>query len=200
MQKYIIAVVGGARKDIAPEYPGTLAKVFKYGRFNLIIWTGGSWGDDYEKAYQEVSDYVTKCNDELKGNKYYSGWLWAEMLTPKEHHEYNETRCNLFHSWFATEMIKSDSVIVTKINVGGGDIRSKFAVWTDLKKVAELARIIEGEMLQSIHLPGDYMHNLCCSPEDSIYLKDYPIFVFGWTLPYKVQLIDESFYFTHKKD
>ena len=194
MKKYIIAVVDGIRHDLTPEYQGK-ASVFKYGKFDLIIWTGGSSNEEYEKVYKSVSDYVTKVNAELKGNRYFSGWMRAEMLTPNEHGEYNGTHCSLFHSWLVHQIISGDMLIVSKINITGKDLCDRIDVWKNLRDVAEIARIVGDEMLQCIHLPGEYIHTLCTKSETSIWLKDYPIFELGWTLPYSIQLVPDMCYF-----
>lgn len=191
MKKYVIAVVGGVRKDLAPSFTGELAKRYEYGSFDLLIWVGGDWGNDYEKAYKEVSDYCTKCNDDLKHNRWYSGWIWAEMLTPNEHHEYNDIHCQSFHSWLVTEMLKADEIIVSKTNVNGRSLHDRLDVWQNIEKVAKIARAVSTEMLQYIHEPGSYSHN-CYVKNDDLFLKDYPIFELGWTLPYSIQIIDRG--------
>lgn len=194
MKKYIIAVVEGIRHDLAPEYRGK-ASVFKYGKFDLIIWTGGDWGGEYEEVYKSVADYVTKVNAELKGNRYFSGWMRAEMLTPNEHGEYNGIHCSLFHNWLVHQIITSDILIVSKINITRKDLYDRIDVWKNLQEVTKIARIVGDEMLQSIHCPGEYIHHNYTSSETSIWLKDYPIFELGWTLPYSIQLVPDTCYF-----
>lgn len=189
--KYIIAVVGGVRKDLAPEYKSEFGKVYEYGSFNLIIRSSGDWDKDYEKAYEEVSNYVAKCNNVFKGNRYYNAWIWAEMLTPKEQGQYNDIHCELFHSWFATEILKADEIIVTKTNICGKDLHDRLDVWQNIEEVAKIARVVSTEMLRSIHLPGDYMHSNYVNNSD-LFLKDYPIFEFGFNLPYSIQIVDRG--------
>lgn len=188
--KYIIATVSGARFDLAPEFTGKFGKEYKYGSFKLIIWKGGDYFDrDYDEAYKEIADYVAECNKVFKGNPYYNAWIHAEMLTPNEHGEYNDIHCVEFHSWLVEKMITSDQVIVSKVNVCEKDLHDRIDTWKNMDQVGKIARVISTEMLKSIHLPGEYMHNNYVNNSD-LYLKDYPIFEMGWTLTYSIQIID----------
>ena len=190
---YIIAIVGGTRFDLAPKYEGK-AKVYNYGRFNLIIWEGGDYNyREYEEVYDEVAAYVSRVNAELKGNRYYNGWVYAEMLTPKEQGQYNDTYCHSFHNWIVSQMLTADEIIVTKVNIGSEDIHERINVWRNKEKVFEIARAISGEMLKTIHLPGSYHHNMLEKSESNIFLLNYPIFEFGFNLPYSIQIIDETY-------
>lgn len=190
--KYIIATVSGVRFDLAPEYKGK-AQVFKYGSFKLLVWKGGDWNtEEYEEVYNEVATYVSKVNAEFKGNPYYNGWIYAEMLTPNEQGQYNDIHSHAFHSWLVEKMITSDQVIVSKVNVCEKDLHDRIDVWKNMEQVGKLARIISREMLRGIHLPGEYMHSNYVNNSD-LYLKNYPIFEMGWTLPYSIQIIDKEY-------
>lgn len=189
--KYIIATVSGARFDLAPEFTGKFGEVYKYGSFNLIIWKGGDFDREYDEAYKEIADYVVECNKVFKGNPYYNAWIHAEMLTPNEHGEYNDIHCVEFHSWLVEKMITSDQVIVSKVNVCEKDLHDRIDTWKNMEQVGKLARVISTEMLKSIHLPGEYMHNNYVNNSD-LYLKDYPIFEMGWTLTYSIQIMDKG--------
>jgi len=192
--KYIIASIEGPRHDLAPEYKGKYGKVYHYGSFDLIVHTCEDYlHDEYEEAYKEISDYCTKVNNELKGNMYFNAWMYAEMLTPNERNEYNDTHCKLFHTWLIDKMITADEIIVSKVNVNGKDIHNKINVYDNLSDVMKFARAISSEMLKSIHIPGDYIHNSYMKSPSNIFLPNQPIFELGWTLPYSIQIIDKSF-------
>ena len=192
--KYIIASIEGPRFDIAPEYKGKHGKVYRYGSFSLLIWVGGEYDyPQYEEAYKEISDYVTKVNDELKGNRYYSAWCYAQMLTPREQHQYNDVHCKEFHSWLVNKILSADLLIVSKVNVCGKDLHDRIDVWKNLEEVGKLLRVISHEMLRYIHEPGSFSHN-CYVKNDNLFLKEYPIFELGWTLPYSIQIVDQSYY------
>lgn len=192
--KYIIASVEGVRHDLAPKYQGQYGKVYHYGAFELIIYTCGDYlNNEYEKAYGEISDYCTKVNDELKGNRYYNGWMFAEMLTPNERHEYNDIHCKLFHAWFVDKMLTADEIIVTKTNVNGRDLDDRLNVYDNPEQIMKLARAVSSEMLRSIHVPGDYIHNSYMSSSTNIFLPYQPIFEFGYNLPYNIQIVDKSY-------
>ena len=192
--KYIIASIEGPRFDLVPEYKGKFGEVYKYGSFNLLIYKGGSYpAGEYEEAYKEISDYCTKVNNELKGNQFYSGWMYAEMLTPNEQNQYNDIHCHVFHNWLVEKIITADEIIVNKINVCEKDIHDRIDVWNNLAEVTKIARVLSREMLQSIYLPGDYIHSCFDRSENNIFLKDYPIFELGWTLPYSIQIIDRRY-------
>lgn len=193
MINYIIAVVDGIRHDLAPQYNGKYGKVYNYGGFDLIIYSCGEYSNEYQEAYKEISDYCTKVNDELKNNKFYNGWMYAEMLTPNEHHEYNGIRCHMFHSWFVDKIINSDVIIVSKTNVCEKDIHDRINVYNNPKEVMKIAKAISSEMLQSIHVPGDYIHNTIMNAENNIFLPNQPIFEFGYNLPYSIQLMDKCY-------
>lgn len=189
---YIIAAIEGNR-DLAPKFNSKLAKSYKYGSFDLIIFQGGSWeAAEYEEAYKEVSEYVTKVNNAGRAC-FVKGAVRAEMLTPKEQNQFNDTRCLYFHSWLVEKMLTADEIIVTKINVTEPDIHERINVWKNIERVAKIARVVSREMLQAIHEPGDYIHKRIDESPTSIFLKDYPIFEMGWTLPYRVQIIDHSY-------
>lgn len=193
MKQYIIAVVEGTRFDLAPKFSGTYGKVYNYGRFNLIIWTGGDWGNEYEKAYAEIAAYVAKVNAEMKGNKYYNGWVRAEMLTPNEQGQYNDHFCSVFHSWLVEKMITSDEIIVSKVNACSKNLNDRIETYSNIGEVAKIARAVSGEMLQAIHLPGSFIHNCHMSAKENKFLPNQPIFELGWTLPYSIQIIDQSY-------
>lgn len=198
--KYIIAVIEGIRHDIAPEYKGKYGGVYHYGNFDLIIHTCGDYpSGEYEEAYKEISEYVKKVNNELKGNRFYNGWVYAEMLTPNERNEYNDTRCRLFHTWIVDKIINSDEIIVSKVNVTGKDLHDRIDVYKNPNDIMEIIRAISGEMLKNIHVPGEYLHN-CYINNDELYLKKFPIFEFGWTLTYSIQIIDKSYASCFKED
>lgn len=198
--KYIIAVVEGTRFDLAPKYTGK-AHVYHYGHFNLIFWAGGDYRyDEYQEVYQEVADYVACVNKELKDNQYFRGWCYAEMLTPNEHEEYNDIRCKLFHTWFVDKLITADEIIVTKINVAEKDIHDRIDVYREPEKVMRIARVISSELLNAIHVPGDYIHGTYMNSSTNIFLPDQPIFEFGYTLPYSIQIVDVRYSKFFKKD
>ena len=191
--KYIIATIEGTRHDIAPTYNGKYGKVYKYASFNLLIYIGGTYDyKEYEEAYKEISDYVKKVNDELKGNKFYNGWVYAEMLTPNEHNEYNDTHCRLFHTWLVDKIINSDEIIVSKVNVTGKDLYDRIDIYKNPEQIMKIVKALSSEMLKSIHLPGEYNHNNYIN-HGTLFLKNFPIFELGWTLPYSIQLIDKSY-------
>jgi len=201
MIKYIIAAIEGIRHDLAPEYNGKYGKVYHYGDFDLIIHSCGDYPyDEYDKAYKEISDYCTKVNNELKDNRYYNGWVYAEMLTPNERNEYNGTKCRLFHTWFVDKIINADEIIVTKTNVCGKSLHDRIDVYKNPADVMSIAKAISNEMLQSIHTPNDYIHNTYMNSSTNIFLPNQPIFEFGWTLPYSIQIIDKHYASAFKKD
>ena len=194
MIKYIIAAVEGVRHDLAPKYNGKFGKVYHYGNFDLLIHICGEYpAGEYEEAYKEISDYCKKVNNELKGNRYYNGWMYAEMLTPNERNEYNDIRCRLFHTWLIDKIITADEIIVTKTNVSGKDIHDRIDVYDNPEQVMKLVRTLSSEMLKSIHVPGDYIHNTYMNSSKNIFLPNQPIFELGWTLPYSIQIIDKSY-------
>lgn len=194
MIKYIIAEIGGTRHDLAPKYNGKYGKVYHYGDFDLLIHTCGDYpAGEYDEAYKEISDYCTKVNNELKGNMYFNGWMYAEMLTPNERNEYNDIHCNLFHSWLIDKIITADEIIVTKVNVTGRDLNDRIDVYSNPAEVMKIARILSREMLHAIHVPGDYIHNCHMKGDKNIFLPNQPIFELGWTLTYSVQIIDKSY-------
>lgn len=200
--KYIIASIEGVRHDLAPEYNGTYGKVYHYGSFDLIIYTCGDYLDNtYDIAYKEISEYVTKVNDELKNNNFYRGWMYGEMLTPNERHEYNDIRCNLFHVWLIDKIITADEIIVEKVNVNGKSLHDRIDVYKNPEQIMKICRALSSEMLKSIHEPGQYLHKMAVTNSD-LYLKNFPIFELGWTLPYNIQIIDKSYcsYFKEDKD
>jgi hypothetical protein len=191
---YIIASIEGPRFDIAPKYKGKHGKIYKYGTFSLLIWVGGEYEHrEYEEAYREVSDYVTKVNDELKGDMYHRGWCYAQMLTPREQHQYNDIRCEEFHSWLINKILNADLLIVSKVNVCGKDLHDRIDVWKNMEEVGKMLRVVSREMLKYIHEPGSYSHN-CYVKNSDLFLKGYPIFELGWTLPYSIQIVDKSYY------
>lgn len=192
MTYYIIASIEGNR-DLAPKFNSKLVKSYKYGSFDLLIWQGGSYNyNEYEEAYKEVSEYVTAVNNAGR-NCFVTGAVKAEMLTPKEQNQFNDTRCDIFHNWLVQKMLTADEIIVTKINVTEPDIHERINVWKNMERVAKIARVVSREMLQAIHEPGSYTHNRIDESPTSIFLKGYPIFEMGWTLPYRVQIIDHSY-------
>ena len=191
--KYIIAAVEGTRFDLAPEYNGKYGKVYRYGGFNLIIHKCSDYsGNEYKEAYDEISDYCKKVNNDLQNNRFYRGWWYAEMLTPNERNEYNDIRCKLFHTWIVDKIINADEIIVTKTNIVEKDIHDRINVYDNMEKVMEIARAISNEMLQSIHLPEDYMHNCFMDSSSNIFLPNHPIFEFGYNLTYNIQIIDKN--------
>lgn len=190
--KYIIAVVEGVRFDVAPKYTGK-AQVFEYGSFKLLVWKGGDYNNrEYEEVYDEVAAYVSRVNAEFKSNRYYNGWVYAEMLTPKEQGQYNDIYCNVFHNWLVNKMLTANEIIVSKVNVCGKDFHDRIRVWDNLDEVATLARTISTEMLKSIHLPGSYIHK-CYTDNQDLFLKSHPIFELGYTLTYSIQIVDKSY-------
>lgn len=190
---YIIALIEGNR-DFAPKYEGKFGKEFKYGSFTLIIWKGGQYErSDYEEAYKEISEHITNVNNATRGYKFGNGVVRAEMLTPNEQSQYNDTRCLYFHSWLVQHMITCEEIIVSKVNVFGKDLYDRINVWQNMEQVAKMARVISKEMLNSILLPGEYLHNNRFQSENPLFLKDYPIFVLGYNLPYSIQLIDNPY-------
>lgn len=189
--KYVIATIEGNR-DLAPKFNGKLAKSYKYGTFDLIIWKGGDYGNEYNEAYKEVADYITAVN--RAGSRcFVPGAVKAEMLTPNEQNQFNGIHCCYFHSWLIEKMLTSDQIIVSKTNITNPDLHERIDVWDNLEKVAKIARVISREMLQAIHLPGDYIHKTYDRSETNIFLKDYPIFELGWTLPYMIQIVDNEY-------
>lgn len=191
--KYIIAAIEGIRHDIAPKYNGKYGKVYHYGDFDLLIHTCGSYpSGEYEEAYKEISDYCNQVNNELRGNRFYSGWCYAEMLTPNERNEYNDTRCKLFHTWLVDKIINADEIIVTKTNICGKDLHNRIDVYNNMEQVMKIARAISSELLMSIHTPGDYHHNCYMNSERNIFLPNQPIFQLGFNLPYSIQIIDKN--------
>lgn len=201
MVKYIIAAIEGIRHDLAPEYKGNYGKVYHYGDFDLIVHSCGDYPhDEYDKAYKEISDYCTKVNNELKDNRYYNGWMYAEMLTPNERNEYNGTRCRLFHTWLVDKIINADEIIVTKTNVNGKSLHDRINVYKNPVEVMHIAKAISSEMLRSIHIPGDYIHGCYMRSSTNIFLHNQPIFELGWTLPYSIQIIDKSYSSVFKND
>ena len=192
MTYYIIASIEGNR-DLAPKFNSKLVKSYKYGSFSLLIWQGGSYDrEKYEEAYKEVSEYVTAVNNAGR-NCFITGAVRAEMLTPKEQNQFNDTRCLYFHSWLVEKMLTADEIIVNKTNITEPDIHERINVWTNMERVAKIARVVSREMLQCIHEPGSFHHNNYMKSERNIFLKDYPIFEMGWTLPYSIQIIDHSY-------
>lgn len=192
--KYIIAAIEGIRHDIAPEYTGKYGKIYRYGNFDLLIHICGDYPpNEYDEAYKEISDYCKKVNNDLKNNNFYRGWWYAEMLTPNERNEYNDIRCRLFHTWIVDKIITADEIIVTKTNVNGKDIHDRIDVYDNPEKVMKIAKAISSEMLMRIHTPGDYVHNIIMSSSSNIFLPNQPIFEFGYTLPYSIQIIDKSY-------
>ena len=190
---YIIAAIEGNR-DFAPKYEGKFGKSFEYGSFTLIIWKGGNYErSEYEEAYKEISDYITSVNNATRGYRFANGVVRAEMLTPNEQNQYNDTRCLYFHSWLVQHMLTSDEIIVSKVNVFGKDLYDRINVWQNMEQVGKMARVISGEMLSSILLPGEYLHNNHFQSENPLFLKDYPIFVLGYNLPYDIQIIDNTY-------
>lgn len=201
MVKYIIATIEGIRHDLAPEYRGNYGKVYHYGDFDLIVHSCGDYPyDEYNKAYKEISDYCTKVNNELKNNRYYNGWMYAEMLTPNERNEYNGTMCRLFHTWLVDKIINADEIIVTKTNVNGKSLHDRINVYKNPAEVMHIAKAISSEMLRSIHTPGDYIHGCYMKSSTNIFLPNQPIFELGWTLPYSIQIIDKSYSAVFKND
>ena len=192
--KYIIASIEGIRHDIAPEYTGKYGKIYHYGNFDLLIHICGDYpSNEYDEAYKEISDYCKKVNNDLKTNNFYRGWWYAEMLTPNERNEYNDIRCRLFHTWIVDKIITADEIIVTKTNVNGKDIHDRIDVYDNPEKVMKIVRAISSEMLKTIHTPGDYIHNIIMNSSSNIFLPNQPIFEFGYTLPYSIQIIDKSY-------
>lgn len=194
MIKYIIASIEGPRHDLAPKYTGKYGKVYHYGSFDLIIHTCGDYpSSEYKEAYKEISDYCTKVNNELKGNMYFNAWMYAEMITPNERDEYNDIHCKLFHTWLIDKIVTADKIIVNKVNVCGKDIHDVIDVYENPEQVMKILRVISREMLHSIHVPGDYIHNCYMKSSSNIFLPNQPIFELGWTLTYSIQIIDKSF-------
>lgn len=194
MIKYIIASIEGIRHDLAPQYNGKYGKVYHYGGFDLIVHTCGDWpSGEYEEAYKEISDYCEKVNNEFKGNQYYNGWMYAEMLTPNERNEYNNIRCKLFHTWLVDKIITADEIIVSKVNVCEKNLHDRINVYDNPEQVMKIARAISHEMLQSIHIPGDYIHNCYMKSSENIFLPNQPIFELGWILTYSIQIIDKHY-------
>ena len=194
MIKYIIASIEGPRHDLAPEYKGKYGKVYHYGSFDLIVHTCGDYPpSEYEEAYKEISDYCKKVNNELKGNMYFSAWMYAEMLTPNERNEYNDIHCKLFHTWLIDKIVTADEIIVSKVNVCGKDLHDRIDVYKNPEQVMKLIRVLSREMLQSIHVPGDYIHNCYMKSSSNIFLPNQPIFELGWTLTYSIQIVDYSY-------
>ena len=191
--KYIIASIEGVRHDLAPKYTGAYGNVYHYGSFDLIVCSFGDWDSAYDVAYKEISEYVTKVNDELKNNRYYRGWMYAEMLTPNEHNEYNDTRCKLFHTWLIDKIITADEIIVCKTNINGRNLHDRIDVYDNPEQVMKIVRELSGEMLKSIHTPGDYIHGCYMKSETNIFLPNQPIFELGWNLPYSIQIIDKRY-------
>lgn len=192
--KYIIASIEGPRHDLAPEYKGKYGKVYHYGSFDLIVHTCGDYpAGEYEEAYNEISEYCKKVNNELKGNMYFNAWMYAEMLTPNERNEYNDIHCKLFHTWLIDKIITADEVIINKINVCGKDIHDRINVYDNPEQIMKILRVLSREMLKSIHVPGDYIHNCHMKATNNIFLPNQPIFELGWTLTYDIQIIDKSF-------
>lgn len=194
MIKYIIASIEGPRHDLAPEYKGKYGKVYHYGSFDLIVHICGDYPPgEYEEAYKEISDYCKKVNNELKGNMYFSAWMYAEMLTPNERNEYNDIHCKLFHTWLIDKIVTADEIIVSKVNVCGKDLHDRIDVYKNPEQVMKLIRVLSREMLQSIHVPGDYIHNCYMKSSSNIFLPNQPIFELGWTLTYSIQIVDYSY-------
>lgn len=188
---YIIASIEGTRHDLAPEYKGKYGRVYHYGSFDLIIYKCGI-GPEYDIAYKEISDYCTKVNNDLKNNNFYRGWWYAEMLTPNERNEYNDIRCKLFHTWLIDKIITADEIIITKTNICGKDLHDRIDVYHNPEQIFKIVRTLSSEMLHSIHLPGDYLHNCYMNSSTNIFLPNQPIFELGYTLTYSLQIIDRS--------
>ena len=170
MIKYIIAAIEGTRYDLAPKYNGKYGKVYHYGTFDLIVHTCGSYpANEYTEAYKEISDYCTKVNNDLQNNNFYRGWWYAEMLTPNERNEYNDIRCKLFHTWLVDKIVTADEIIVTKTNITEKDLHDRIDVYDNAEQILKLARILSSEMLHSIHVPGDYIHNCYMKSENNIF-------------------------------
>lgn len=187
--RYIIASIEGIRHDLAPKYTGKYGKVYHTRDFDLLIWAGGDWQKEYQEAYDEIAAYVSRVNAEFKGNPYYKGWMYAEMLTPNEQGQYNDTRCHLFHSWLVEKILTGKVVTVTKVNVCDKDIHKKFDSVYDFEEMAKIARAVSGEMLKWIHQPGEYnFNNYIQYDKDELWDAELPIFELGWTLPYSIQL------------
>lgn len=193
MIKYIIASIEGPRHDLAPEYKGKHGKVYHYGTFDLLIYTCGDYpAGEYAEAYNEISEYCKKVNNELKGNMYFNAWMYAEMLTPNERNEYNDIHCKLFHSWLIDKIITADNIIVTKVNVCGKDLHDNIDVYDNSEQVLKLARVLSRQLLHAIHLPGDYIHNSYMKSSSNIFLPNQPIFELGHALTYNIQIIDSK--------
>lgn len=192
--KYIIASIEGPRHDLAPEYKGKYGKMYHYGSFDLIVHICGDYpAGEYEEAYNEISEYCKKVNNEFKGNMYFSACMYAEMLTPNERNEYNDIHCKLFHTWLIDKIVTADEIIVSKVNVCGKDLHNRIDVYKNSIQIMKLIRVLSKEMLKSIHVPGDYLHNCYMKSSSNIFLPNQPIFEFGWTLPYNIQIIDYSY-------
>ena len=199
--KYIIASIEGPRYDLAPEYKGKYGKVYHYGSFDLIVHTCGDYPPgEYEEAYNEISEYCKKVNNEFKGNRYFNAWMYAEMLTPNERNEYNDIHCKLFHTWLIDKIITADEIIVNKVNVCGKDLHDRINVYKNPEQIMKIIRVLSREMLKSIHVPGDYIHNCYMNSSSNIFLPNQPIFELGWTLTYSIQIVDNNYASCFKKE
>lgn len=187
--KYIIASVEGLRHDLAPEYTGKFGKVYRYGHFNLIIFSEGDWTHDYDEAYKEIAEYVRKVNRELKGNRYYNGWMYAEMLTPNEHEEYNDIHVHYFHDWLASKIVNADELVVSTIQ----DIpNGRWKVYGNEKDAFRVARVASNDLLLSIQCPGEYRHAQAVKYDKNV-TPNQPIFEFGYASTVSIQIIDKSY-------
>ena len=190
MLRYIIASIEGIRHDLAPEFRGKHGKVYRYGGFDLIIYVSACYDTEYDEAYREISDHCTRVNDELKHNRYYKGWMYAQMLTPNERHEYNGSDCHQLCEWLATKIIHADRIITYEGWNGSipDGVHEKFKDDASLLKAAQK---VTSEMINAIHLPGEFLHNNITA-NDGTWMKDHPIFEFGYCRTFKVQVIDQS--------
>lgn len=187
--KYIIAAVEGTRFDLAPQLECEHAKTYTYSTFRLIIATFGNYEKTYKETYDKVSAYVTKVNAEFKNNNYFKGAYRAEMLTPNEHGEYNDSFCATFRNWLAAKILDADQIIVSHQM---HDIpQGRINVHANMDAAWRVARRISDDIFDSIDEPGCYNYGVLEKYGHDADLER-PTFRFGYSNTISVQIVDRN--------
>lgn len=190
--KYIIAVVDGTRFDLAPKFESRNAKMYAYGTFKLIVGVFGDYDKKYDETYNEVAEYVKKVNAEFKHNNYYKGAFKAEMLTPNEHGEYNDSFCDIFRNWLIVKILNADEI---NVDSASSNLQGRYDVRKDRDVVTRVIDRISHELFKYIEEPGSYTYKVLEQYYDkhTWYDLNHPTFEFGYSSTISIQIIDRRY-------